>query len=142
MIKKVLKIEEILKLLDAASRIEDLTIDTVKTYFYDNNKELLTDENNSFCCISYEIDEAEIDYIAIDSSIEGKGYGSLFLKDIEMYLVTKGIKTIFLEVRKSNDRAIRFYKRNGYEEYRRRKDYYENPVEDALCYRKALDGKR
>ena len=38
---------------------------------------------------------------------------------------------IFLEVRHSNHRAIRFYRRNGFEIASRRRNYYRDPPEDA-----------
>jgi ribosomal-protein-alanine N-acetyltransferase len=42
-----------------------------------------------------------------------------------------GILNMFLEVRASNNRAIDFYKANGFEVVSRRRNYYRNPSEDA-----------
>jgi ribosomal-protein-alanine N-acetyltransferase len=44
-----------------------------------------------------------------------------------------------LEVRPSNDTAIRLYERNGFKTEGRRKKYYENNGEDALIMWKVLD---
>lgn len=41
-------------------------------------------------------------------------------------------KRIILEVRASNEGAISFYKRNGFETDGIRKGYYKNPSEDAI----------
>jgi [ribosomal protein S18]-alanine N-acetyltransferase len=42
-----------------------------------------------------------------------------------------GTSRILLEVRLSNQRAIRFYEKNGFSIASRRKNYYRNPPEDA-----------
>ena len=37
-----------------------------------------------------------------------------------------------LEVRESNDPALRLYRKYGFQEVGRRKNYYEKPREDAI----------
>ena len=44
----------------------------------------------------------------------------------------KGAEALTLEVRKSNRTAIELYKSYGFREEAVRKNYYENPAEDAL----------
>lgn len=86
-----------------------------------------------FLCLRFDDDtEAEIDYIAISEKEEGKGLASLFLNDVLTEITHDGIEKIFLEVRSKNTRAIAFYERNGFVQYRVRKNYY--PDDDALCY--------
>jgi len=41
---------------------------------------------------------------------------------------------ILLEVRASNQAAIRFYETSGFESLARRRDYYRNPPEDAIIF--------
>ena len=48
----------------------------------------------------------------------------------------KGVKEVFLEVRRSNLPAINLYKSNGYQKISERKNYYGN--EDALIFKKDL----
>lgn len=43
-----------------------------------------------------------------------------------------GCTDIFLEVRVSNQAALQFYRKLGYEVLSVRKNYYSNPVEDAF----------
>ena len=43
----------------------------------------------------------------------------------------KGVARIVLEVRASNDSAIRLYERNGFVQCGMRKGFYEFPKEDA-----------
>lgn len=49
---------------------------------------------------------------------------------------------IFLEVRESNLVARQLYRKLGFEEYGRRKSYYEDPSEDALLMRLSSPLKR
>lgn len=51
----------------------------------------------------------------------------------------KEVKEVFLEVRKSNTEAIKFYESFHFELAGTRKDYYQDPMEDALIYRLAFD---
>ncbi len=93
----------------------------------------------AFLAISLSLEEAEVDYLAILKDEEGKGYSKRLLQDaFEILRREHQTKTIFLEVRESNTRAISLYEKNGFALYRRRKGYYLSPVEDALCYRKEL----
>lgn len=50
----------------------------------------------------------------------------------------RGIGTVFLEVRKTNEAAIRLYKDARFEEIGIRKSFYENPREDAILMRKEV----
>ena len=91
-----------------------------------------------FLCLRKSFPTAEIDYIIISEDKEGKGYGTFFVSEILSLLCEKGYEEVLLEVRESNHRAIKLYERVGFTFYRRRKNYYEKPTEDALCYRKEL----
>jgi ribosomal-protein-alanine N-acetyltransferase len=77
--------------------------------------------------------EAELPDIVVDEKYRGQGLGrQLFTKSLEQ-LETRGIDTIFLEVRVSNTPARRLYESFGFEEISVRKYFYSNPVEDAIC---------
>lgn len=45
---------------------------------------------------------------------------------------------IYLEVRESNQSAIALYRKFSFQRFGIRKDYYSNPDEDAIIYRKDL----
>jgi len=47
----------------------------------------------------------------------------------------RGVEEMFLEVRKSNREAISFYEKFNFKLIGERKDYYTDPVEDALIYK-------
>ena len=80
-------------------------------------------------------DEAEITGVAIEPESRSAGLGT----DMVKYLLDKGrevgVKKFFLEVRKSNDSAIRVYEKCGFERVGERKDFYRNPDEDAVVMR-------
>jgi ribosomal-protein-alanine N-acetyltransferase len=42
-----------------------------------------------------------------------------------------GLNAVYLEVRGSNKAAIALYKKYGFNQYGRRKNYFTSPVEDA-----------
>ena len=48
----------------------------------------------------------------------------------------RGSHSLMLEVRASNETAISLYRKLGFSEVGRRKNYYRNPKEDALILRK------
>lgn len=77
--------------------------------------------------------EAEIYNIAVTLEERGKGIGRLLLLEFEDRLTPK---EIVLEVRKSNEGAIRLYEKLGYKTISERKNFYENPREDALMMKK------
>lgn len=81
--------------------------------------------------------EAEIIKVAIKKKERGKGYGRLLLAYILEEGKKKGITTFFLEVRHSNEQAIKLYEKSGFYSYGIRKNYYEG-IEDAILYRKDL----
>ena len=67
-------------------------------------------------------DRIEIEYIVVNDEYKKLGIGSKLLK----YIEKDDIKNITLEVRESNEVAINFYKKNGYEIVATRKNYYKD----------------
>ena len=77
-------------------------------------------------------DEAEISSIAVDRDFRRRGIGDCLLSDASDYLQEKKVTRMFLEVREHNDGAISFYRKNGFSDVGRRRNFYKNPTEDAL----------
>ena len=69
-------------------------------------------------------DSADILNITIHKDFKRKGYGSSLIDYLTKELISKGIKTIFLEVRRGNFVAISLYLSLGFEEISVRKNYY------------------
>jgi ribosomal-protein-alanine N-acetyltransferase len=83
------------------------------------------------------IDEnAEMMNFAINPNIQKKGYGTTLLNYSIEYLKNLGVKKIALEVRVSNENAIKIYEKNGFTKSHIRKNYYEK--EDAYVYIKEV----
>ena len=57
-------------------------------------------------------EQAQVRYMAVDDSLQGKGIGRLMLKRAEELALNQGISEMMLETR---DIAVEFYKRNGYQ---------------------------
>ncbi|MGC8759450.1 MAG: GNAT family N-acetyltransferase [Bryobacteraceae bacterium] len=69
--------------------------------------------------------EAELLNLAVHPEARRRGLGRALLA------LLAGRK-VWLEVRESNQAAIRFYESQGFRVYGRRRQYYRRPVEDAV----------
>jgi len=74
--------------------------------------------------------------IAIDPAYHSQGYGSEVLKILEKKY-SRSLKRFDLEVRQDNEKAIKFYKKNGYIQTGIKHNYYSDGT-DALILRKNL----
>ena len=83
--------------------------------------------------------ESELPDIVVSESYRGRGLGKLLLDASIRQLSLRGVDTVFLEVRVSNERARTLYEKMGFEEIGRRKYFYSNPIEDAICMRLEID---
>ena len=98
----------------------------------DKNKSCHVELVIGFLEISFVLEQCDIVNFEIKEEFRAKGIGTRFLKYAIFDIKSKGIKEIFLEVRKSNLAAIKLYKKMGFDEIDVRKDYYKNPTEDAI----------
>jgi ribosomal-protein-alanine N-acetyltransferase len=81
------------------------------------------------------VDEVHLLDIAVDLPFQGQGVGRILLDALVTVARAQQMQLILLEVRVSNEAAIRLYQRYGFSEIGRRKHYY--PVapgvrEDAI----------
>lgn len=76
-------------------------------------------------------DSASIVQIAIHPSLQRRQLGSFLMDEIYNDCYAKKVRTITLEVRKSNQKAINFYKKHGFVQLLTKPNYYSNG-EDAL----------
>ena len=80
--------------------------------------------------------ETDMMNIATHPDYRGKGIATALIKELIAELTMCGSRSLMLEVRTSNDTAIRLYQNLGFCEVGRRKNYYRNPKEDALILKK------
>ena len=77
-------------------------------------------------------EEADVTNMAVASEARGKGIGEMLLRALMEMGREQGIERYTLEVRKSNEPAIRMYHKLGYEDAGIRKNFYSHPQEDAI----------
>lgn len=75
--------------------------------------------------------EASITMIALKKEFQNKGIGKFILNWFLDFSKEKGVKSIWLEVSVNNKKAVRFYKKFGFEVQDIRKNYYKDGS-DAL----------
>ena len=86
----------------------------------------------AFLCGRIMADEAEILKLSVAADVRRKGLGRQLLDFALDYCGTKGVKNCFLELRASNAAAGKLYEKRGFIRVGSRKDYYNDPVEDAI----------
>ena len=82
--------------------------------------------------------EGEITNVAVSKECRKQGIGNALVEAMKSAGKEKQLETILLEVRVSNERALSLYKRNGFVELGIRKNFYEQPTEDAIIMSCAL----
>lgn len=85
------------------------------------------------------VDEVSIINVAVDPDARGRGFGRLLMEAAEDFARKRGCPAVTLEVRESNVPARTLYEKCGYTPYGIQKNYYTNPSEDAVLYRKTAE---
>jgi len=78
------------------------------------------------------LDEGEIINIAVDPKWRRNRVGQQLLNGLIEKAKTYDLEVIHLEVRESNFEACTLYKKHGFYEIAKRKNYYHKPTEDAI----------
>ena len=85
-----------------------------------------------FCAFWLVVDEIHINNVAILPERRGQGMGTALMQRVFEEARQLGARRATLEVRASNQGARRLYERLGFSVGGTRRNYYTNPVEDAL----------
>lgn len=85
------------------------------------------------------MDEGYIDNIAVREDYRGQGIADDLL-DVFVRFGREKLAFLTLEVRPSNEPAIRLYMKHGFAQVGRRKGYYEHPREDAIIMTLEFEG--
>jgi ribosomal-protein-alanine N-acetyltransferase len=83
----------------------------------------------------YVLDQGELGNVAVAPPARGRGVGAMLVKEIVARASKRGVRELFLEVRPSNTHARTLYGKFGFEQVGRRRNYYQEPTEDALVLR-------
>lgn len=134
-IEKVKQLEEDqnLSILSKKTMQEDLLSNTTNYY-------LLTLEGRiiGYLAFSYLFENLDLHSLVIAKEEQGKGYATYLLHFLFQFAKEHDVSYLFLEVRSSNQKAIRLYEKLGFTFLSTRKHYYRNPIEDAFVYQKDL----
>ncbi len=77
------------------------------------------------------LDEGEITNVAVAPAARRRGIARALLTELKQQLACRNVTQIVLEVRVSNEPAIRLYEQMGFSVLGVRKNFYEKPTEDA-----------
>lgn len=91
-----------------------------------------------YCGFLYVLDEAEIPNVCVKASARRQGVGRKMLEVLITEAKTLGIAVLYLEVRESNEAAKALYASLGFLPNSIRKNFYEQPQENAVLMSKTL----
>ena len=80
--------------------------------------------------------ETDMMNIAVSPDYRRQGVAAALIEELVRQLKVGGNHCLTLEVRSSNDSAIKLYEKLGFIQVGRRPNYYRSPKEDALILRK------
>ena len=83
-------------------------------------------------------DVAEINNIAVFPEYRRRGVGSALIDALVSECVSRGVKKLSLDVRRSNAAAIALYEKKGFCRVGIRRGYYAAPKEDAVLLDKDI----
>lgn len=93
---------------------------------------LMEEEVVASCGLRNIVGDGEITNVVTKTSARGRGIGEQMLLKLLEEGTAMGVEAFTLEVRKSNDAAIHLYEKLGFVTEGVRKNFYEDPTEDAL----------
>ena len=85
-----------------------------------------------YICANYLLDEGHILNVTVNPDFRKQGVASRLVQYMIDLLNKEGCLTIFLEVRISNEAALKMYEKAGFRIISARKAYYTLPIEDAV----------
>ncbi len=109
-----------------SSNTENFTVDLI----YPEPKKPIRDE-------SFEA-ECEIYNIAIKREFQDRGIGKQMINKLVLLAKEYNCRSIWLEVRNSNTKAINFYQKSEFRQIYERKNFYSNPLENAIVMKRNL----
>ena len=125
------KAEEILALLSDVYGLSPWNLEQIEADMKQANTEYfyLYDDQTliGFLALQDLAGELEITQLAVKKAYQGQGLANQL-----MGFLADRPERLFLEVRVSNQVARALYEKHGFQPVGQRKNYYQNPVEDAI----------
>ncbi len=128
--------------IEAASFSRPWSLDAFKnTVIMPNYRYLVVEEDQEilgFCALIFVMDEGEIPNVCVKESARGKGIGRIMMEALIKEAEKLNLSVLYLEVRESNEPARRLYRSVGFFESGMRKNFYEQPQENAVLMSRTL----
>jgi [ribosomal protein S18]-alanine N-acetyltransferase len=105
---------------------------------------LVAEQESSICgmiCAKPVAAEWELENVVVAEPFLRRGVADSLVRALLDQATRAAASGIFLEVRESNLPARRLYAKHGFRETGRRRDYYQNPPEDAILCARLLMSK-
>lgn len=111
---------------------------------YQNRSALVVEQDSQICgfLVGRAVaEEWEIENIAVLPEARRRGLGSRLLNEFLERVESESGTSVYLEVRESNRAARGLYQKWGFSEAGRRRNYYQEPQEDALVLKISFPGR-
>ena len=89
-------------------------------------------EIEAWCCGFQVGADAELLKVTVKLERRRNGIAEALLQELCFQFAERGMAQVFLEVRSQNYPALQLYAKLGWQETARRKNYYKEPVDDAV----------
>ncbi|MPM63958.1 putative N-acetyltransferase YvbK [bioreactor metagenome] len=113
--------------------LADETVEAINKYLYNSDVYIVKNAGETigvFCLFSIDNQTVEIKNVAVSEKHQGKGVGSLIMKNIEKIAKKDYYQTIVVGTADCGIKQLRFYKKNGYSEYAVKENFFvENYAE-------------
>lgn len=109
-----------------------LTRDNALFLVVEEKKQIL-----GYCGILMVPDEGDVLNVAVRADRQREGIGHFLMESLIRLAGDLGVRILHLEVRSSNETALRLYERVGFHKDGIRRAYYTDPVEDAVLMTRA-----
>jgi len=90
----------------------------------------------AFCACWFVYDEVHINIVAVEPDLRRQGLATMLMRHLLAEAAREGARRALLEVRRSNEPALRLYEALGFIVAGVRRNYYTHPDEDALVLQK------
>lgn len=119
------------------------SVDMLAEELYNETASFLVAEGENGSVLGYAglhvvLDEGYIDNVAVDPAYRRQGIADALIDTFVRFGAAK-LAFLTLEVRAGNAPAIALYEKHGFYEVGRRKDYYDDPKEDAILMTREWD---
>ena len=77
-------------------------------------------------------DDGELLQVAVDKALRRTGIADALMETAIGFAEGNKLKSVYLEVRESNEAAIMLYQKHGFKPISFRREYFSDPIEDAI----------